>query len=82
MSVHDGMTRSHLSSSNDENVTSFHESIVETLDKSTNEPTTGIGEIIGSEHLDIPRELVSSRTITQGSRTIETITVRIFPIFF
>ncbi|KAL3998890.1 FERM N-terminal domain family protein [Acanthocheilonema viteae] len=60
-----------------ENMTSFQGSIMETPDnKSTYEPTTGINKVIGNDYSDIPGELVSSRTVTQGNRTIETITYK------
>lgn len=49
---------------------------IETLDnKLTYEARNGVDEINGNNYSDIPGELVSSHTVTQGNRTIETITV-------
>lgn len=65
--------------SGDENVTIFQAPTVETLGHEvTYEPASGVDKINGNDYSDIPGELVSSRTVTQGNRTIETITVWFF----
>ncbi|CAG9538757.1 unnamed protein product [Cercopithifilaria johnstoni] len=58
-------------------VVSFQRPVAETMvDKVTHEPTSGLDEINGNDYSDIQGELVSSRTVTQGNRTIETITYK------
>ncbi|VIO97060.1 conserved hypothetical protein,hypothetical protein [Brugia malayi] len=60
-----------------ENMTSLQAPIVETVDnKLTCEPANDIDKINGNDYSDIPGELVSSHTVTQGNRTIETITYK------
>ncbi|VDN04315.1 unnamed protein product [Thelazia callipaeda] len=45
-------------------------------DSHTYKSKSGSSEISGKDYSDIPGDLVSSRTITQGNRTIETITYK------
>uniref|UniRef100_A0A0R3RHF3 4_1_CTD domain-containing protein n=1 Tax=Elaeophora elaphi TaxID=1147741 RepID=A0A0R3RHF3_9BILA len=64
-----------LASNGNEKMTSFQTPVVEALDnKLTYKP--GVDEINGNDYPDVPGELISSRTVTQGNRTIETITYK------
>uniref|UniRef100_A0A1I7VBH7 Moesin/ezrin/radixin homolog 1 n=1 Tax=Loa loa TaxID=7209 RepID=A0A1I7VBH7_LOALO len=76
MGVTEAMKKS-FTLSDDVNVTDSHAPIIETVDhKLTYEPTSGVDEVNGNDYSDIPGELVSSHTVTQGNRTIETITYK------
>ncbi|KAM3720472.1 Band 4.1-like protein [Dirofilaria immitis] len=60
-----------------ENVASFQTSVVGTPGHNlAYESADGVDNINGNDYSDIPGELVSSRTVTQGNRTIETITYK------
>ncbi|VDK88013.1 unnamed protein product [Litomosoides sigmodontis] len=76
VNVSDATMKSFTSNDN-EGATSFQRPNVEALDdKLTPEARKGVDEINGNNYSDVPGELVSSHTVTQGNRTIETITYK------